>query len=332
MQKLITAFGLLISSFSSNAMADYINIQTCDELVSFFNGSISSSYVSITNDIDCTSSPTLEHGLRESINGNGHTISNLRFKGDSSSRYKTFISANLTDIVFDNATVHNTEEWALFSIKARWNNVKFNNLSSTGKPFKMLFWTNINGFELSDVLLDIAGVKLEEVKTLVFDKIFHARVTNFTLENATLTRKSDWMTALISERSEDSYLTNIKLYNISILGQPTGNNGRLDLALGDVRNTHVNGLNLDNISFSRSKEDSFFSYEYDDKSTYVNIYHNLFDDNKQAGNIPISKSPRDNINSRVINFQSMNQPKLPPAICSPYLLQDSYFGIKSINN
>ncbi|MDK9790023.1 hypothetical protein [Vibrio sp. D431a] len=325
MRHLLPVLGLIAPTFFAPSVSatDYLTIDTCDQFVEFFNNRNYGTYIELNRDLDCKNSPTLTKNITYTINGNGFTISNLNFDSTSSVFARKL---NLQDITFENTTIHNNDEDFFLWVDKRWSNVTFNNLVTTGKPFEMLFYS-LKNVELTDLSIDLSGVKLENVKTLLGEFVNDSRITNLNLSGATIQRRNDWVLALLVDDTQDSYFTNIKLKDFDIYGEPTGANGRTTF-IDTIENIHVNGLSVENVHFSRSENDSFFHYERDEQSTYVNISHNLFDDTTDVGAIPAVAMPRGDVTGRIINFESMNQPLLPPAMCTPYLLQDSYFGIK----
>ncbi|GAB6260170.1 hypothetical protein [Photobacterium sp. R1] len=325
MRRLIPFFGLVVPAiYSPIAAASYFQVSTCDEFVDIYNNYSSTITMEIENDLDCSNSPTLKHAIRGSIIGNSHKISHLNFAAENEMLTKNL---DLRDVTFINTSIHNIDESYIFSVKSRWSNVNFLGIHTTGLPFKVLFYELRNN-ELSDSEFDLSGVKLDSSYSLAIGFLGGSHLTNVKFSNATVNRRVASSFSLLAETSFDSYVTNVKFSNIKLLGQPTGPNGWTNLGFNRQENTHVNGYTLEDISFFRTSKDSIFCSESDNKSTYVNITHNLFDDNQEAGAIPLVRYSQENLESRVINFQSMNQPTQPPAMCAPYLLQDSYFAIQ----
>ena len=327
MRHLLPVLGLIAPTLFAPSVSakEYYEFDTCDQFVNFLNNNTSGSqYIELKNDLDCKNSPTLTKGLRHTIDGNGYTISNLNFV-DTDSNF-AYYRLNLQDITFESTTIHNSSESYFLRVDEHWRNVTFTNLVTTGLPFEMLFY-ELRNVELTDVSIDLSGVKLENVESLIGNYAIDSRITNLNLSGATIKRDNNWGLALLVAKAYDSYFTNVKLKDFDVYGEPTGLNGKTNI-IEDIENTHINGLSVENVHFSRSENDSFFYYESDEQSTYVNISHNLFDDTTGVGAIPAVAKPRGDVTGRIINFESMNQPLLPPAMCTPYLLQDSYFGIK----
>lgn len=303
----------------------YYSVASCDQLVNIYNEKNRPLYIDIVGNLDCTSSPTLVESLSGVINGNGHTITNLNFQSERG--YK-LTKANLNNITFKNTSIHNENSFDhLFDIDDHWRNVKFIDIETTGAPFNQLFYS-LDNKELTDVSIDLVGVKLAVVRDLVFSRISRSSINNLELLNAFVSRHSSSPLSLLSGNVSKSTLTNVTLADITVIGEPTGDNGKTSI-VDRIADSDINGLTLENVTFSRSEEDAFFYYESDNKSTYTNIYHNLFDDTTNIGFIPLVSKPKDDPLNRTINFQSMNQPMQAPAMCTPYLLQDSYFGIKA---
>lgn len=331
MRHLLPVLGLIAPTLFAPSVSakEYYKFDTCDQFVNFLNNNTSGSpYIELNNDLDCKNSPTLTKGLRYTIDGNGYTIRNLNFVDDDSSLSGvnfTFRLKNLKDITFESTTIHNSRERYFLTVDEHWRNVTFTNLVTTGLPFERLFY-QLRNVELTDVSIDLSGVKLEDVDELFSEFVFNSRITNLNLSGATIKRRIDRSLSLLTRSADDSYFTNVKLKDFDVYGEPGLSHG-INI-IGEIENTHVNGLSVENVHFSRSENDSFFYYELDEQSTYVNISHNLFDDTTGVGVIPAVAHPRGDVTGRIINFESMNQPLLPPVMCTPYLLQDSYFGIK----
>ncbi|CAH6781751.1 conserved exported hypothetical protein [Vibrio chagasii] len=303
----------------------YYSVTSCDQLVDIYNEKNRPLYIDIVDNLDCTSAPTLVESLSGVINGNGHAITNLNFKSERG--YK-LTKANLNNITFKNTSIHNENSFDhLFDIDDHWRNVKFINIETTGAPFNQLFYS-LDNKELTDVSIDLVGVKLAAIKDLLSSRISRSSINNLELLNAFVSRHSSSPLSLLSRNVSRSTLTNVTLADITVIGEPTGDNGKTSI-VDKIADSRINGLTLENVTFSRSEEDAFFYYESDNKSTYTNIYHNLFDDTTNIGSIPLVSKPKDDPLNRTINFQSMNQPMQAPAMCTPYLLQDSYFGIKA---
>ena len=303
----------------------YYSVTNCDQLVDIYNEKNRPQYIDIVGNLDCTSSPTLVESLSGLINGNGHTITNLNFQSERG--YK-LTKANLKNITFKNTSVHNENSFDhLFDINDHWRNVKFINIETTGAPFNQLFYS-LDNKELTDVSIDLVGVKLAVDRDLLSSRISRSKFNNLELLNAFVSRHSSDPLSLLSRNVSRSTLTNTKLADITVVGEPTGDRGKTNI-IDQIADSDINGLTLYNVTFSRSEEDAFFYSESDNKSTYTNIYHNLFDDTTNIGTIPLVSQPIDDPLNRTINFQSMNQPMQAPAMCTPYLLQDSYFGIKA---
>lgn len=328
MRHLLPVLGLIAPTLFAPSVSakEYYKFDTCDQFVNFLNNNTSGSpYIELNNDLDCKNSPTLTKGLRYIIDGNGYTIRNLNVvEDDSGLSGFTFRLKNLKDITFESTTIHNSRDSRLLSVRGYWRNVTFNNLVTTGLPFERLFY-DLRNNELTDVSIDLSGVKLENVDELFSRFVTNSRITNLNLSGATIKRQN-WTLNLLTRQAADSYFTNVKLKDFDVYGEPGLRHGTHIIEL--MENTHVNGPSVENVHFPRSENDSFFNYELDEQSTYVNISHNLFDDTTGVGVIPAVAQPRGDVTGRIINFESMNQPLLPPAMCTPYLLQDSYFGIK----
>ena len=303
----------------------YYSVASCDQLVNIYNEKNRPLYIDIIGNLDCASAPTLVESLSGVINGNGHAIMNLNFRSERG--YK-LTKANLNNIRFENTSIHNENSFDhLFDIDDHWRNVTFINIETTGAPFNQLFYS-IDNKELTDVSIDLSGVKLAVIEDLLSSRVSRSSINNLKLFNAVVSRQSSSPLSLLSGNVSRSTLTNVTLADITVIGEPTGDNGKTNI-VDNISDSDINGLTLESITFSRSEEDAFFYYESDNNSTYTNIYHNLFDDTTSIGAIPLVSKPKDDLLNRTINFQSMNQPIQPPVMCTPYLLQDSYFGIKA---
>ncbi|PNQ53794.1 hypothetical protein C1141_19325, partial [Vibrio agarivorans] len=252
----------ITTAFPSTLFAqDYYAVTSCDQLVNIYNENNNPLYVDIINDLDCTNTTTLVETLTGTINGNGNSINNLNFQNERG--YK-LTNANLEKITFENTSIHNEFSFKnLLDINDHWRNVTFTNLKTTGAPFDQLFYT-ISNKELTDVSIDLSGIKFAGVEGLLSSSINRSTISNLKLLNGFISRKSSSPLSLLSNSMSDTSLTNVKLSNMTIIGQPTGRSGRTNI-VGQISNSVVNSLTLENIIFSRSEEDAFFYDESDNQ-------------------------------------------------------------------
>ena len=334
MKLTLAALAVAATAFSSLALADIVPIETCAQLVNGMNSKDYASYdtLSLKRDLDCQSSPTLTRSINASIEGSGHTIYNLH----ASLAWPLLNGGSLVeDLNIVNATVHYTQSTELLSIdsRSRWSNVKLITPTLTGAQIDAIV-SSIRDAKVQGLTVDLGGQVVQSPRKrglFVYNDIEDSTLENIIISNV------DWKRTdrdyLLASSGENSDLTNIKFSNIKMEGSGgTGEDAGTSFGVEDASNLHINGYTLDNIRFARAKRDSLLALEEEDTlSTYRNVTHNLFGSSGSASTMPVVFNPKDNLEKRVSNINSMNSPTQPPAICTPYLARDTFFGVADNN-